>query len=548
MNACDKFGYSPLHLAAINENSSVASVLISSGADLSAKTNGGVSALLFLVRKTPDVIPTISRRIDSAVMIADHDPLDADCEVHIDFSFLIPSSDMNTKVAEAGLLTALIGANQRSLLQHPVCRAFLHLKWHKVRALFLFSLFFHASFVFCLTANILSIYLYDPCAESAEIRKQDSAGKSSRDCLYSTDVQVISILTLFLGLLFVLKEVFQLAQSVIEYVHNLENWIQFTMIVGAVLVNIKQNSVNDNGWQQQASALITVLAWSELMMHIGRFPVFSLYVQMFTTVAANISKFLLAYLCLIIGFSLGLALLFPENHALSQLPYSLLTTFVMMTGELDYGNYFYHEEDAVPYPGMAHVIFFAFLLLIVLVLMNLLVGLAVSDIQGLRKSAGLDRLVRQARLISRMENIVFSAWLNFLPSSITRVLQNRVLMIPSLYHRVFTVRPNDPRDERIPQDVKEGLITILATNRTHKRQYGQRSLSCSIGEDGFNKMDESLHHTAQLKSLTFSMEQRLCHLENELVKTNQILEQILLLVNPVNKMQPDVCAVDSEVH
>lgn len=123
-------------------------------------------------------------------------------------------------------------------------------------------------------------------------------------------------------------------------------------------------------------------------------PVFGLYVQMFQTVAANIAKFLLAYVCLIIGFSLGLAVLFPDKPALSHLPHSLLTTMVMMTGELEYVDYFYGDTN-LTYSGTTELIFFAFLLSIVIVLMNLLVGLAVSDIQGLQKSAGLDRLERQ---------------------------------------------------------------------------------------------------------------------------------------------------------
>ena len=42
--------------------------------------------------------------------------------------------------------------------------------------------------------------------------------------------------------------------------------------------------------------------------------------------------------------------------------------------------------------------FLAFVLLAAVVLMNLMVGLAVSDIQGLQRSAGLDRLVRQVSI------------------------------------------------------------------------------------------------------------------------------------------------------
>ena len=86
-----------------------------------------------------------------------------------------------------------------------------------------------------------------------------------------------------------------------------------------------------------------------------------------------------------------------------------------MTGELGYGDIFYgnepnSENPKVKYIVSTHIIFLCFLLFIVIVLMNLLVGLAVSDIQRLHKSAGLNRLVWQTRLIVCMERFIFFPW------------------------------------------------------------------------------------------------------------------------------------------
>lgn len=104
----------------------------------------------------------------------------------------------------------------------------------------------------------------------------------------------------------------------------------------------------------------------EIIIH----SVIGLYVQMFTTVAANIARFLTAYLSLIIGFSLGFAVLYPKSKNLACLPFSLLTTFVMMTGELEYKDYFTEDMN---FTWTTHLVFLAFLLFIVVVLMNLLV-------------------------------------------------------------------------------------------------------------------------------------------------------------------------------
>jgi ankyrin repeat protein len=184
INGRDNFGCTPLHLAAINENSKAATVLVQSGADLSAKTKGGVSALDFLVRRTPDVLTTIPRRLDSAVVVADHDPVDPDCELHLDFNVIVPGGDQQ-RVGESGFLITLVAAGQRHILQHPIIRAFLHLKWIKIRSLFIVSLLFHAAFVLSLSANILSIYVIQRNRNCSVIHN-DSSTTTNEDLNWDT--------------------------------------------------------------------------------------------------------------------------------------------------------------------------------------------------------------------------------------------------------------------------------------------------------------------------------------------------------------------------
>jgi hypothetical protein len=51
--------------------------------------------------------------------------------------------------------------------------------------------------------------------------------------------------------------------------------------------------------------------------------------------------------------------------------------------------------EGQPFPLTAHFFLLLFTVLVSIILMNLLVGLAVSDIQGLSKSAKLDQLIQQ---------------------------------------------------------------------------------------------------------------------------------------------------------
>lgn len=96
------------------------------------------------------------------------------------------------------------------------------------------------------------------------------------------------------------------------------------------------------------------------------------------------------------------------NHiSFSSIPMSLMRTFAMMLGEIDFlGTYvepYYHRctncrgDDAkgLPFPLPAFLILGLFMVLMPILLMNLLIGLAVGDIESVRRNAQLKRLAMQ---------------------------------------------------------------------------------------------------------------------------------------------------------
>ena len=117
------------------------------------------------------------------------------------------------------------------------------------------------------------------------------------------------------------------------------------------------------------------------MLMIGRLPTFGIYVQMFTTVAKNFAKFLAAYFCLLVAFALSFCVLFPNYQSFNvALPAAIVKTLVMMAGEIEYENFIYENGDAL-FSFTGHLMILIFTVLVSIILMNLLVGLAVSDIQ-----------------------------------------------------------------------------------------------------------------------------------------------------------------------
>jgi hypothetical protein len=130
----------------------------------------------------------------------------------------------------------------------------------------------------------------------------------------------------------------------------------------------------------------------------------------------------------------------------------------MMIGELEFEDIFHSEENGevknpILHPITTHSMFFTFVVLVTIILMNLLVGLAVSDIQGLQASAGLNRLSRQAELVSRLESLLFSKLLSKAPSKILKVFRREALLRTSRYNLQLSLRPNDPREKAVSANV-----------------------------------------------------------------------------------------------
>lgn len=85
-----------------------------------------------------------------------------------------------------------------------------------------------------------------------------------------------------------------------------------------------------------------------------------------------------------------------KHQAFHTIPISLLRTFSMMLGEIDFLNtYVTNSGTYIRYPIPAYIILILFMVLMPILLMNLLIGLAVGDIESVRRNAQLKRLAMQ---------------------------------------------------------------------------------------------------------------------------------------------------------
>lgn len=507
-------------------------LLLGHGGDVTARTNGGISVLSFITRRTPDVIPKYISKLDSSIKLTDHEIGDVDCELKLDFRILVPS----IAKGETELLLNFIEVGHREILKHPLCETFLFLKWRRIRKFFIFSLLYHALFVLLFTIYIIGVFLKDCPPFGVRLVPV---------CVVSTYISITGRCLICLNVVLLAKELFQIAHSRFLYLKQWENWLQWFIIISVFLCVYPETAmdirVDVHSWQHHVAAIGIFLTWLELMMLVGRFPTFGLYVQMFTTVAYNFSKFLMAYLCLLIGFGLSFGVLFSNYKSFKSLIWGLLKTLIMMSGELEFEDIFYDEKDKIIYPVTAHIMFLVFVLLVTVILTNLMVGLAVSDIQGLQQSAGLDRLVRQAELVAHLESMLFSRLLRCFPRRLLAFLYNHALLLKSQYHWALYIRPNDPREERIPRDIIKNIYELVAERKDKpkvKRKKSQK-VRCANDEDKeFLRLNSNNSSMAVDNNKNLSLKLQLDEIYKESRENNRLLHQkIESIANQLSSLQ-----------
>ena len=201
------------------------------------------------------------------------------------------------------------------------------------------------------------------------------------------------------------------------------------------------------------------------LFQVGKIPRFGKYVQMLKTVGWNFFNFFVAYSSLVMAFALSFNVLFPEEEAFGFFVTSFMKTLVMMTGELEYNDLYYPSSEKIDlngtyviqhskndsnlnmttanigrvgdveiieetqkqiFPFTPHVLLALFVALVSIVIMNLLFGIAVSDVQDIHKKSKLLQSEQQVDVINYMESITKRPSFQNLPTSIKKFVMTKI--------------------------------------------------------------------------------------------------------------------------
>lgn len=127
-----------------------------------------------------------------------------------------------------------------------------------------------------------------------------------------------------------------------------------------------------------------------------------IYVTMLFEVLNSVYKVTVMFSVLIVAYGLIFYLLLGDELSYTSPYMSVLKVFDMMAGGVEFNHYFV-ENLNLRMPDLARFICFTFILVMSISLMNLLIGLAVGDIESVQKNAELKRLKTQIESLSEFE-------------------------------------------------------------------------------------------------------------------------------------------------
>ncbi|CAL8132966.1 unnamed protein product [Orchesella dallaii] len=459
----DRYNQTPLHLATIKGHGLVIKELLSVGAKTNLRDDEKDDIMHEIYSKKPNIlVPAYDHSVEVENEEKPEDSLSDSEKIGkerigsqswtIDFvtitglpepldskSFLGPETEW------LSLCLRVSNEKKKDIFMHSVVRTFLYLKWKKIRILLWLSVLYHIAWLILYAYFNVDLYLaHCPFAVPDEGNDTESEVRTELDFTHnlskSMDIKATGFITgvitycdlwdhytrlnselWFLFMMTVtisLKEIYEIYLSTdkLYYFHQLENIGQWTVVVIVFLASIPVFRVDGNWgvgiyeWQYQASAFGVLLACSLTLSQIGKIPSLGIYILILGKVVRRFIMFIITFAAILMAFMISFQILMPEKIQFKDNPWGFVRILVMMTGEINYDDLFHTEEGdfQLPFPISTKFLFAAFIAIVTIILFNLLIGLTVSDIQGLQTRAELNSISIQVEEIHYMEKFLTS--------------------------------------------------------------------------------------------------------------------------------------------
>ncbi|XP_023328490.1 transient receptor potential cation channel protein painless isoform X2 [Eurytemora carolleeae] len=247
---------------------------------------------------------------------------------------------------------------------------------------------------------------------------------------------ILETCLIILLILLILRELLQTTVSFKRYIFSIENIVEIC-IISLTIVLITDKDGERFELNRHLAAIVLLLSWGELIVLVGVHPKLkhcNIYVTIFFKVLRTFFWFLAWYSLFIVAFGFGFYIILHQDTGVIQEPeddpypffnqtwLSLVKTSTMFVGELEFSDLPFDLDS--PLAPLSYIFFLSFIFLMVVVLMNLLNGLAVSDTGIIREKAEIFSYRSKVETISTLESMLLGDPFDFLsnvPEMVSRI-------------------------------------------------------------------------------------------------------------------------------
>ena len=351
----------------------------------------------------------------------------------LDYTFLSDAGQDNTQVLNSVLN---LSPKHRELVKHPLVQAFLMMKWKKM--LFMWKLWIFLKIIFFLLITVFAVVLYTSSGQETGKVANEILDAPRGECQNMTLPDVLTIKTppnttlmsmqfcfntntpkakdvkpsslkfdtgkwwliipqvffALFTLFFVLVEIMQLLSSIRAWSTEVKNVLQLIILgISTYLCFAMFSRQCPDDVMTHFIATLLPMAYYEGLYEVGYHYRYSKYINMFNRVLSTFCKYFVAYIGMIVCFAGGYAIMLPPpgKDPFPTTFWGLLPkVFVMFTGEQEFMNMPFTSSAA--YRVWETLYFLVFLIFTVVILMNMLNGLAVADARTMLEDSETDSL------------------------------------------------------------------------------------------------------------------------------------------------------------
>ncbi|CAL4213880.1 unnamed protein product, partial [Meganyctiphanes norvegica] len=226
------------------------------------------------------------------------------------------------------------------------------------------------------------------------------------------------------------REIIQLVSFKWDYFKSFENYLEVAILILTCIMHFTENSPA----QQSISAWLVVFSTMEMILLFEKMHLLemAIYISMFKRVTLNFVKLLIIISWMVLSFGLSFFLLFhitsthgkqssleivigqnkteieiQNENKFATWNGAVLKTLVMSIGEIEFS-----DLDFEHFPLASKLLFVMFIFIVVLVGLNLLNGIAISDIQAIRHEATNYHVLDQVDCLIKFDQFnPFHKWL-----------------------------------------------------------------------------------------------------------------------------------------